>query len=188
MSTVVRGFRPPSKIDTLYDRNGGYEETYEIHGVMTHPAFSIVSIYCVKSQESESCWSYNRLDKVQYQDVEVGLRRLDICISDVDGSSANVIHDAHRDAIICGRKFSNVRIFKKKGDGLMSTADKEHGYSYESHYPVLGWLTWSDLHSPAIPNWAYEPSNVRFTLDSIPEHHWDLDRELDAPPFSTKRR
>jgi len=188
VSTAGRGCSTPSRIDSLYDRSTGYKETYEIHGVLTHPTFSIVSLSFSQSSDPEGCWYYDILDRNEYQDTKVILRKLDICLPYTDGFPERVIHDAHRDAIICGRKFSTVRVFKKKGDGLMSAADKQHGYSYESRYPVLGWITWSDLSSPAIPDWAYEPSDYRFLLDNIPEQPWDLDRVLHVPAFSTKRR
>jgi len=176
-----------SRQETLTQHSLDGEFRYEIHGILTEPKFAVVSISFFQSSSYNGVWSYDVLDRHEFRGEEVCIPKIDFHIADLDGRANKVIHDAHRDAILCGRAYSNIRVFKRIGDGLMTDADKEHGYSYESTYPILGWVTWSDLYSDKLPGWAYEPSDTRFTLDSIPERY-NLDRELNACQDFRRRR
>src|ERR1700730_4777549 len=151
-------------------------EGYEIHGVLTYPKYIIVTISFAPS-DNVGIWFYNRRDKEKYQGNEYNIPMLEMCLTNTDGITAKTIHDGHRDAIICGRNYSLVRIWKRKGDGLMTETDKEHDFSYESRYPIIGLTMWSHLVSRSAPGWAYMPGDERFTLESSPEWY-DLDREL----------
>ncbi len=76
---------------------------------------------------------------------------LKVGFSDRDEKIAQLLIGALSDAILSGRKCARVRFFKKEGEGLMTPADEEHGYSYQSRYSILGLVTWQELHAGRLP-------------------------------------
>jgi hypothetical protein len=59
--------------------------------------------------------------------------------------------------------------FEKKGDGLMTPTDKEHGWSYESRYEILGMVAWPTLQAVKLPKWALPTWENGFSLDALPK-------------------
>jgi hypothetical protein len=147
-------------------------EGCEVHGVLTYPKYILVNISFGKDPDF---WLYSRFDHQDHRGKKVNLPMLEICIADPEGRAAKIVHDAHRDAILCGRNYSGVRVWKRKGEGLMTDADKQHDWSYESRYSVFGMTTWSELVSKTLPRWAYDPADK--TVENIPERY-DLEPEL----------
>src|SRR5262245_7589353 len=78
-----------------------------------------------------------------------------------------------------GSKHLGVRFWKNKGEGLMTQIDKEHGYSYESRYAILGMVTWRELHAEKLPKWAIPTDYTDFSLNALPMYSSDLDKQLD---------
>jgi hypothetical protein len=60
----------------------------------------------------------------------------------------------------------------------MTQIDKEHGYSYQSRYPILGMVTWPELHAERLPKWAM-PTDWDFSINALPMYSSDLDKQLD---------
>ena len=146
-----------------------YEVENILHGIMTYPKFIIISIYFFPSTANDGVWSYDRWDAKTDEGNVIEIPKIDVHIADVGGRASNIILSAHKDKILCGQTHSNIRIFKNKEDGKMTELDKEHGYSYESRFPITGWVTWSEVHTRNLPSWAYEPSDKRFSLDNLPK-------------------
>ena len=84
-----------------------------------------------------------------------------------DQKIAVEMFEAHRCALISGRHYSLVRVWKRKGDGLMTALDKEHGYSYESRYEVFGVLTWCTLEARSLPEWALPITHEHFSIGNL---------------------
>jgi hypothetical protein len=61
----------------------------------------------------------------------------------------------------------------------MTQIDKERGWSYESHYTILGLVTWQELHAQKLPKWALPVGYRDFSLDNLPMSPSDLDGQLD---------
>jgi hypothetical protein len=146
-----------------------YEVETIFHGIMTYPKFIIVGIVFFPSKANDGVWSYDRSDVTTSEGNVLGIPKIDCHIADVGGHASKMILSAHKDKISCGQAHSDLRIFKNKGDGKMTDLDREHGHSYESKYPICGWVTWSDLYTKTLPKWAYEPSNKNFSPDNIPD-------------------
>jgi hypothetical protein len=70
-------------------------------------------------------------------------------------------------------------ILKEKGIGLMTQLDKEHGFSYESRYPILGLVIWPTLRAASLPKWAVPTDQIDFSLDALPRYRSDLRGQLD---------
>jgi hypothetical protein len=72
--------------------------------------------------------------------------------------------------LLSGHKYTRLTIFKKKEDGLFTQKDRQHGYSYESRYPVVGLAICSRYESAKLPKWAVPSHDERFSLDNAPDH------------------
>ena len=99
--------------------------------------------------------------------------------ADRDDQKAELLYRVLRDAIVRGSKHAGIRFFKNKGEGLMTQIDKERGWSYESHYTILGLVTWQELHAQKLPKWALPVGYRDFSLDNLPMSPSDLDGQLD---------
>jgi hypothetical protein len=56
----------------------------------------------------------------------------------------------------------------------MTETDKQHGYSYESRYSILGMLTWDQLEAQNLPGWALPSDHERFSIAELPQHRSQL--------------
>ena len=138
---------------------------YEISGVVTFPKLILVSIsFQDDLSESESIggWAYNFVN---------GNRFLELYLSDLDGKVASALFEAHNVALLSGRRHSDVRFWKRKGDGVMTEQDREHGISYERRYPLIGLYTWAELKSASLPEWAVPYDSERFSIKNLPESY-----------------
>jgi hypothetical protein len=173
--TVSRGRRPHS----LDDRDDN-TSTWNVHGVMTYPKFILVNITFTTDPEQFGGFSYNRLDEQSFGGrKKINLPLLELWLHDKNDEKAQLLYAALGDAIVSGQKYAGVRFFKKPGEGLMTPTDKEHGFSYQSRYTILGLVTWQELHAGGLPKWAVPTDRKDFALDDLPESRFDLDKYLD---------
>jgi hypothetical protein len=171
-TTISLGDRANSRLP-MEDR-----KDWEIHGVMTYPKFIPVTITFMKDEQQFGGFSYDRSDNKAFKGQEINLPLLRVWLSDKNEQKGLLLIDALRDAIISGRKYAGVRFFKKKGEGLMTPTDKEHGYSYESRYSILGLVTWQVVHAGRLPKWTLPTDYDDFSLDDLPERRFDLGSQL----------
>jgi hypothetical protein len=155
--------------------------TWEVHGVMTCPKFIPVNITFTTDSKEFGGFAYDGRDEQSFGGRRINLPLLKVWLSDEKEQKALLLNTALRDAIISGQKYAGVRFFKKPGEGLMTQVDKEHGYSYESRYTILGLVTWQELHASQLPKWAMPIDRKDFSLDGLPESRFDLDRYLARP-------
>ena len=156
------------------------DRTYwEGHGVMTYPKFIPVTITFTKDEQAFGGFSYDRSDNNTFNEQKISLPCLRVWLSDKNEQKAAILSVALSDAIMSGQKYADVRFFKNKDEGLMTPTDKEHGYSYESRYVILGLVTWQDLHAGRLPKWTLPTDHNDFSLDDLPERRLDLDSQLD---------
>jgi hypothetical protein len=104
------------------------ETEWRVHGVMTRPKFIPVAIKFAEDQKEFGGFFYNRIDDRQVGGKKISVPLLELWLSDQGGRKAQILYNALRDAIVSGRKYVGVRFWKKKGDGLMTPLDREHGY------------------------------------------------------------
>jgi hypothetical protein len=172
--TASHGKRPHSFND--WDETA---TTWEVHGLLTYPKFIVVKISFTTDQKQFGGFFYNRSDNETFNGRKLNLPLLEVWLSDENEQKALLLNAALRDAIISSRKSAGVRLFKKPGEGLMTPTDKEHGYSYESRYTILGLVTWQELQADRLPKWAVPTDRKDFSLDDLPESGFDLDKYLD---------
>jgi hypothetical protein len=146
--------------------------------VLTYPKFIVVRISFTTDKKEFGGFSYNSLDDQTFNGRKIKLPLLEVSLSDENEQKALLLNTALRDAIISGRKYAGVRLFKKPGEGLMAPTDKERGYSYESRYTILGLVTWQELHAGRLPKWAMPTDRNDFSLDDLPQNRSDLDEHL----------
>src|ERR1700738_1899242 len=153
---------------------------WAVHGVMTSPKFIPVSITFAGNEAQFGGFGYNRMDNYDFNGRKINLPLLEVWLSDQSGQKAELLYAALRDAIMRGGKYCGVRFWKNKGEGLMREIDKEHGYSYQGGYPILGMVTWPELHAKRLPKWAFPTDNWDFSLNTLPELASDLNKQLEA--------
>jgi hypothetical protein len=152
---------------------------WEVHGVMTYPKFIPVTITFAHDENQFGGFFYNRSLKNNFtNEQKIDLPLLEVWLSDKDEQRARLLIGALRDAILSGRKYAGVRFFKKKGEGIMTSIDKEHGWSSDSRYMILGLVAWQELHADRLPKWTLPLDCFDFSLDDLPEHRSDLDNRL----------
>jgi hypothetical protein len=86
------------------------------------------------------------------------------------------MYEALRDAMASGKTYTNVRFWKKKGEGFMTQEDKEQGYG--GGYPILGMMVWPQLQTVRLPKWAVPTAQTDFSLDALPKFRSELDQQL----------
>jgi hypothetical protein len=146
---------------------------------MTYPKFIVVKISFTADEKLFGWFFYNRSDNETFNGRKINLPLLELSLSDEKDQNALLLNSALRDAIISGQKYAGVRFFKKAGEGLMTPTDKEHGFSYQSRYTILGMVTWQELRAGRLPKWALPTDRKDFSLDDLPESRFDLDKYLD---------
>jgi hypothetical protein len=152
----------------------------EVHGLITFPKFIPVKIGFVKDEKQFGGFYYDRSHKHDFSDErKINLPVLEVWLSDNDEQKAQLLIGALRDAILSGRKYAGVRLFKKEGEGLMTPTDEERGYSYQSRYSVFGLVTWQELHASRLPKWTLPTDYQDFSLADLPEWRSDLDSKLE---------
>lgn len=164
--TKRSGFGRMREEEDLREPNG-----YEITGVMTYPKLLLVSVslHQTLSPRGEfGGWFYNLYNH------PVGMKEskfplLEVWITDIGLKIGEAIYEAHRTAVLSGRRSSNVRFWKRPGEGEMSPKDQEKGWSYEGRYEVLGLYVWSAAQSKALPAWARPYGSEGFSLEKMPE-------------------
>jgi hypothetical protein len=139
--------------------------TYEISGFMRTPKFMLVNIHLEQSSvEQFGVWSYNVYDRggrTPAGDVPF----IEVWLTDPHGQIGEALLQSHHAALVSGAKKSNVRFWKRMGDGELTARDKEHDYSYESRFPILGMYAWEEYENSQLPNWAVPYSHERFSTD-----------------------
>jgi hypothetical protein len=165
-----------------YEAEGRYknESEWAVHGVMTFPKFIPVHIKFTGNEEQFGGFGYNRMDDNDFNGRKINLPLLEVWLSDQPGQKAELLYAALRDAIMRNSKYCGVRFFKNKDEGLMTEVDKEHGFSYQSRYKILGMVTWLELHANRLPKWAFPTDYRDFSLNTLPELAFDLDKRLEA--------
>jgi hypothetical protein len=155
---------------------------YQISGLILWPKYIVVE-FEFGEQEDFGSFTYDSFEhritvqengRGKWLDVHVPVLRFFLSgKSDI----GRMIFEAHRDSVLCGRTNSVVRLWKREGEGGMSSEDKEKGWSYNSRYGVLGCYVWNELQSKELPRWAVPRFDDRFSLDDMPEP-CDLDYML----------
>ncbi len=152
---------------------------WSAYGLMSYPKFIPVEITFDGDEKRFGGFSYNRRDDQDFNARKIKLPCLMMWLSDRDGQKAELLYAALRDAIMRGSKHLGARFWKNKGEGLMTQIDKEHGFSYQSRYPILGMVTWAELHAERLPKWAIPTDYRDFSLNALPRHSSDLDKQLE---------
>jgi hypothetical protein len=143
---------------------------WSISGVMTRPKFVPVNIAFDNQGDEFGGFFYGRRDNQDFGGRKVSLPFLEVWLSDRDEQKAQLFHSTLSDAIMCGQQCADVRFWKEKGKGLMTQLDQQHGYSYESRYPILGMVIWPTLQVARLPKWAVPTDQIDFSLDALPKH------------------
>src|SRR5262245_6146682 len=120
---------------------------------------------------------YDRRDNHNSNGRKIKLPCLNSGLSDRDRQKAELRSAALRDAIMRGSKHVGVRFWKSKGEGLMTQAEKERGYS-TSQYAILGMVTWPEVHAQKLPKWAIPTDYRDFSLNALPMDLSDVDWQL----------
>jgi hypothetical protein len=143
---------------------------YEINGIMTQPKYVHVEVKVQKEPAANfGGWIYNtRHDRGWFDNqwAKVDIPLLSIWVFDPEFAIGEAIFESHRAAILCGNRKSQVRFWKRLGDGLMTARDIERGYS--SRYPLLGLYVWSVYESQKLPRWAVPYGTENFSIEDLP--------------------
>lgn len=157
------GFGAMREHEAMRDPNG-----YEVSGVITYHKLILVSISFDANSENFGEWFYNLYNHASKpQKIEIPF--LELYLSDPSYKMASAMFEAHQAALLSGQRYSLARFWKRKGDGVMTEKDREHGYSYESRYPLLGLYTWAEIESMKLPKWAVPRASERFSIENLPE-------------------
>lgn|SRR5262249_8593941 len=89
-----------------------------------------------------------------------------------DEKVATDLYEAHHCALFRGRRHTLARLWKRKGEGLMTERDQEKMLS--TRCEVLGLTTWCELQASTLPAWALRPWDVGFSLKDLPELPWEM--------------
>lgn len=174
------GFGMTSRGEPMRESNG-----YEITGVITYPKYISVNIALVNDNSGEfGVWSYN-LHSVSSGPDKVNIPLLEFVVGDPVGAIAQALYEGQRAALSAGRQYSAVRFWKREGDGAMTAKDREHGYFYESRYPLLGMYTWAELEAADLPNWALPIWDEQFSLLNATDSY-DLRSRAKVAPTPTR--
>jgi hypothetical protein len=150
--------------------------SFEVHGLIIHPKYIIVQFeFSERNGGPFGFFSYDSMDCTAGLDKRLKLPLMHVYLS--DPKIAFEMYEGHRCALMSGRHRSFVRVWKRKGEGLMTALDKKHGSSYESRYEIFGITTWCELESCHVPNWALPVAHEKFSIRDLPEstHRMRLD-------------
>jgi hypothetical protein len=95
-----------------------------------------------------------------------GFAALELHVHDDDGKIREALYEALKMALLSGRRYALARFWKREGDGAMTAKDREHGYSYESRYPLFGMYCWSEAEATTLPigRCRTEPIDFRWRI------------------------
>jgi hypothetical protein len=143
-------------------------DSYDVSGVITFPKLVLVTLSFGGRDSEFGGWFYHLYSSGRKSKQSVPF--LDMWITDSEGGIRRALYESHKAALLCGRRHSLARFWKRKGDGVMTEKDREHGYSYESRsrYPLIGLYTWAELESKYLPDWAVPYGTDRFSLENLP--------------------
>ena len=155
---------------------------YEAWGLISWPKTIFVDIqFDIDSSEGPfGSYGYNVYDRHTVHGQPVKLPVISIGLGNGSLEAAQAIFEAHRTALLQGLSHSCVRFWKTKGDGRMSEADKERGWS-DGGYSLHGVITWNELQSRCLPLWAIPHYYSGFALEQLPRY-WD------APQLTNRDR
>ena len=140
---------------------------YEVTGVITYPRLILVTVNLEQSGETFGTWFYNIYNDASAP-TGTGVAYLELHVSDDNGEIREALYEALKTALLSGRRYTLARFWKREGDGAMTAKDREHGYSYESRYPLFGMYCWSEVEATTLPNWAVPYGADRFSLENLP--------------------
>jgi hypothetical protein len=143
--------------------------TFEVHGIMTYPKYIVVKFEFGEQGEGHrfGVFSYDSMDRIGGLNKDAKVPWMHVFIS--DPKVAVEMYEAHRCALMTGRRHSLARVWKRPGEGLMTALDREHGYSYQSRYEVFGVTTWCTLEARNVPEWALPMGHERFSVRDLPD-------------------
>ena len=144
---------------------GGNGVSLEAHGIISWPKY-IACHVAFENGRDLGCFSYNSIDRVGGRPADPKVPLMQLSLTD---QFATEIYEAHWGALMSGRRFSQIRVWKRKGEGLMTELDKEHGYSYQSRYTVIGITSWCQLMARDVPAWALPIDHENFSIGDLPE-------------------
>jgi hypothetical protein len=145
---------------------------YEVYGVITFPKLVLVTLSFEGRDSEFGGWFYHLYDSSTSKSDQRSVPFLDMWITDSDGGIRKALYESHKAALLCGQRRSLARFWKRAGDGVMTEKDREHGYSFESRYPLIGLYTWAELESKLLPSWAIPYGTDGFSLNNLPP--WSL--------------
>jgi hypothetical protein len=162
------------------DRGGAMREPdgYEICGLLTYPKFISVSLNFDSRPANDNfgLWFYHLMTGIK-PSRDPDLPILEIFVADPESRIREALYEALRDSLIAGNRYATARCWKNKDEGTFSAKDQEHGWSYESRFPLLGMYVFTQLESPQLPPWAVSTSSDRFSTKNMPEWY-DLELHL----------
>jgi hypothetical protein len=142
---------------------------FEVSGFLTHPKFIYVQIsFEAADTEDLGGWFYHVYTKGDVANNR-DLPFLDVWLNS-NHPVAEALVGSHKAALLSGRRSSSCRLWKRKGDGIFTEKDREHGYSYESAYPISGVYIWSEYQSARLPDWARPYGEEGFSLSELPDY------------------
>jgi hypothetical protein len=140
---------------------------YEVSGIITFPKLILVTVNFERSSETFGTWFYNIYNDASAP-TGTGIAFLELYVGDDNGEIREALYEALKTALLSGRRYTPARFWKRAGDGAMTAKDREHGYSYESRFPLLGMTCWSEVETTTLPNWAVPYATDRFSLEKLP--------------------
>jgi hypothetical protein len=140
---------------------------YEVSGVITFPKLIPVTVNFERDSETFGTWFYNIYNDASAP-TGTGIAFLELYVGDNNGEIREALYEALKAALLSGRRYTLARFWKREGDGAMTAKDREHGYSYESRYPLFGMNCWSEVEATTLPNWAVPYGADRFSLEKLP--------------------
>lgn len=122
---------------------------FDISAFITYPKFILVDIRLVESLDDYGSWMYT-VTRSRSPD-RFGMPILHISLRDTDNEIGGTLYDGLRTAILTGKRFINVRLWKRVGDGVFTQEERDRGYS--ENYPIIGLFTWSKIQAVDMPDW-----------------------------------
>jgi hypothetical protein len=158
------GFGGMRKGEFMLDRS---PIEYDVSGVITFPKLIAVTVNFERAAETFGTWFYNIYNDANAP-TGTGVACLGLYVGDDNGKIREALYEALKTALLSGRRYTVARFWKREGDGAMTAKDREHGYSYESRYPLFGMYCWSEVEASTLPSWAVPYGADRFSLENLP--------------------
>jgi hypothetical protein len=150
-------------------------DEYEVSGVIPYPKCIPVDVRFEQQSNFEfGLWYYNIYERRQVHPRGVkppDIPFLELCLFDPEGRIREALYEAHKAAMLCERRYSAIRVWKREGDGVMTPQEREDGYSSQSRYPILGVYIWAEIEATNLPTWAVPYDSDRFSMENMPESY-----------------